>query len=88
MTTLLSPYSTVFALAAELYRRHVPDDRGRCRACWVWRCPVRVNSAGVILAAGVDPETLDPPPLGSRTDRTVPLDVLRVPRRSPGHTLR
>jgi hypothetical protein len=93
MTLPLSRHSAVFDLAVELYQWHTPDRWGRC-ACRVPRCPVRIRAAGVIRAAGLDPHRFDPPrpeppaelPPAVLTHPTVPLDLLRLPRREPRRT--
>lgn len=82
MARPLSRSSAVFALAVELHQRHVPDGAGRCRACGSRPCPVRLRSAGVIRAAGVDLPGFDLGDQSRRGDaaweRTAPLPMSSV----------
>jgi hypothetical protein len=66
---LLHQTSAVYQLAVEQYVRHSPlAFADRCAACRAHTCPVRLHAAEVIRAAGISPESLDPPP--SRPEAT------------------
>src|SRR3989442_15682271 len=73
MTTLLSEYSQLFTLAAEMYMAHAPDHRGWCAVCQMYSCPVRGHAAQVIEAAGISPAVFDTSFPSATTEPTVKL---------------
>jgi hypothetical protein len=83
VTLTVNPGSTLFKLAVEQYMRHSPlAFADRCAACRARHCVVQRHAAEVIRAAGVEPESYDPPPrrpvaIHWTREPTKPIPVLR-----------
>lgn len=55
-------HSRMFDIAVDVYRRHRPDDSGRCGLCSIRDCRARLNAAKVIEAANEDPDAFEADP--------------------------
>jgi hypothetical protein len=80
---MLPRESAMVGLAVELYQWHSQDVWGRC-ACGAVKCPVKVRAAGVLRAAGLDPERFDAPSAVNEPTQFLPVVL---PRRVRGASL-
>jgi hypothetical protein len=52
-------HSRMFDIAVDVYRRHRPDDSGRCGLCSMRDCRVHLNAAKIIEAANENPDAFE-----------------------------
>lgn len=56
-------HSRMFDIAVDVYRRHRPDDSGRCGLCSIRDCRARLHAAKIIEAANEDPDAFQADPV-------------------------